>query len=117
MLNDPPIVETTEEHVWIVMPSGRLDPTGGPRLEEFCLPRLRADRKWLLLDLQDIFFLSSAGLRSILTLLKAVQALGGDLALCHLQPMVLRVFCAAGFDTFLKLAETRAQALALFPKP
>ena len=116
MLHTPSIVDTKEQGIWIVIPSGRLDPVGGPELEKFCQKTPPHPLAGLILDLSNVFFLSSAGLRSILCLWKHWQAQGSDLALCNMQPMVERVFRLAGFDSFMSFTATREQALALFPK-
>ena len=58
-------------------------------------------------------YVSSAGLRSLLVLAKAVKSAGGALALCCLVPAVRDVMTISGFDNILPLAADRAAALEL----
>jgi anti-anti-sigma factor len=49
------------------------------------------------LDLAELSYTSSAGLRVLLVLAKRIRNAGGRLVLCGAQPTVLHVFEAAGF--------------------
>lgn len=93
--------------------AGRLDGAGGPMLECHGLARIAEGRVRLLLDFERVVFVSSAGLRAVLTLAKAVDAAGGTLAICALQPVVAEIFCQAGFDAFLTIKETRDQVTGI----
>lgn len=82
----------------VVAVSGRLDAMTAPEFERGCAD-YSAGR--LVLDLSDLEYISSAGLRSILTLAKRLKASGGTLALCGLNGLVQEVFTVSGFDNFL----------------
>ena len=97
----------------IVAASGRLDAAGAPQLETRCKALILEGAKRLLLDLAKVEYVSSAGLRSLLVLAKAVKSAGGALALCSLVPAVRDVMTISGFDNILPLAAYRAAALDL----
>ena len=99
--------------VAILSAGGRLDAAGAPELEAQGKALLREGAKRLLLDFAGVEYISSAGLRSLLVLAKAVKSAGGAMALCGLVPAVREVMTISGFDTILALAPDRAAALAL----
>ena len=92
---------------------GRLDAAGAPELETRCKALILEGSSRLLLDLAKVEYVSSAGLRSLLVLAKAVKSAGGALALCCLVPAVRDVMTISGFDNILPLAADRAAALEL----
>lgn len=49
----------------------------------------------------DLEYISSAGLRGILGLVKSIKAASGRLAFCSLQPMAAEVFRISGFNAML----------------
>lgn len=101
------------EDVVIVNVGGRLDATGAPELEAHGKGLIEGGAKKLLFDMAGVEYISSAGLRSLLVLAKAVKTTGGSLALCSLLPAVKEVMTISGFDSILPLAGDRAAATAL----
>ena len=65
-----------------------------------------------MVDFSGVDFVSSAGLRVVLTLLKRVKAANGKLALCAVQAPVREVLDITGFTGMLDLHPERAQAVA-----
>jgi len=101
-----------EKGICEVVPEGRLDPDGGPEFEAFCLQQIEKGERCLLFDMAGISFVSSAGLRSILVIVKKLDSVGGKLALCKMQPMVAKIFDHSGFSTFLQIKADKDSALA-----
>lgn len=97
----------------IVAAGGRLDAAGAPELEARCKALIQEGSKRLLLDMAKVEYVSSAGLRSLLVLAKAVKLSGGAMVLCGLVPAVRDVMTISGFDNILSLAADRPAALAL----
>ena len=102
-----------QNQVSIVAASGKLDAAGAPVLEARCKALIQEGANRLLLDFAQVEYVSSAGLRSLLVLAKAVKSAGGGLALCGLVPAVRDVMTISGFDNILPLAADRAGALDL----
>jgi anti-anti-sigma factor len=65
----------------------------------------------VLLDLSDVSFISSSGLRDLIVLLRRVRAVGGELRLCALQPLVAEVFALTGFVQLFPIHPTAADGL------
>ena len=106
------ISEVLEDGVRVIAPEGRLDPVGGPVLETCCLERIGAGDLRIVLDFSGVDFVSSAGLRGILVVMKAIGAARGRMVLCGLRPMVARVFEHSGFVKIMQIVADRDAACA-----
>ncbi|MGN0613064.1 MAG: STAS domain-containing protein [Porcipelethomonas sp.] len=81
--------------------SGRLDSSTAPELEKELNGILAAASK-LVLDMENLEYISSAGLRVILKTQKALEKKDG-LKLIHVPDMVREVFDITGFTEFLTI--------------
>ena len=80
--------------------SGRVDTVTAPELEaglKF------GDATQVVLDLADVPYMSSAGLRLLLTAHKTMMAKGGELKIANIQPTVREVLDITGFSDILNL--------------
>jgi serine/threonine-protein kinase RsbW len=69
----------------------------------------------ILLDLSQVTFLSSSGMRALLLVRKELLShKGGELRLCALQPQVAEVFTLTGFTRVFEIHQTREEALRAF---
>lgn len=91
---------------------GRMDALSAPEFEAECGRWLAAGEKRLVVDLAGLGYISSAGLRSILSVAKKLKAQGGDLAFCALSGIVAEVFAVSGFVKLLPVFATQEEALA-----
>ncbi len=80
---------------------GRLDTLTAPELNKELEEGLQGV-KFLIIDLEDLEYISSAGLRSILTAHKKMKK-QGTMQVLHPNDMVREVFEVTGFDTILDL--------------
>lgn len=55
------------------------------------------------MDMRDLAFLSSSGLRKLLAISKMVQAKGGEMKVENVSVDVMQIFSLTGFDTLLGL--------------
>ena len=80
--------------------SGRVDTVTAPELEaglKF------GDAKSVVIDLKEVPYMSSAGLRLLLTAHKTMLAKNGELQLANVQPSVKEVLDITGFSDILNL--------------
>ena len=98
----------------VMTPTGRLNAESAQAFQERLLSRIDAGETSLLLDLAQLDYISSAGLRSLLIAAKRVQASDGRFALCALTANVREVFRMSGFDTIIDVHPDRATALRSF---
>jgi len=77
--------------------TGRLDSEAAPEFERQCLQGIRGETKMLIMDLSALEYLSSAGLRTMLSAGKALQAKEGKLILCVPKGPTRQIVEAVGF--------------------
>lgn len=66
----------------------------------------------VVLDFAELEYVSSAGLRSILSAFKRVKAAGGDLVVAAAKPAVVEAFDISGFRALIPMHPDRAAAVA-----
>lgn len=95
------IARKTEGGRTVISVTGRVDTTTAPELDA----GLRLDgNETLTLDLSGVPYMSSAGLRSLLTAQKKMMAGGGSMTIVGVQPAVREVLDITGFSGILTLA-------------
>ena len=82
---------------------GRIDTLTAPQLETELTPLLSGVTE-LVLDLTQVAYISSAGLRVLLSTHKKMLAVGGSLTIANAVPAVREVFDITGFSDILTLA-------------
>lgn len=96
------LIKHTENDQIILMLSGRLDTTTAPEFQTVLLSELQNGTD-VILDFQDLAYVSSAGLRVLLTGQKAVASTGQHMILRHVVPSVMEVFDMTGFSDILTI--------------
>ncbi len=66
----------------------------------------------VILDFENLKYISSAGLRVILMTAKAVQRQNAQLMVCSLSESVREVFKISGFDRIIPVADSQEDAIA-----
>jgi anti-anti-sigma factor len=93
----------------IVAVSGRLDSLTSPIFDEKIRTCLASQR--IILDLQQVDYISSAGLRSILVAAKKIKDNAGQLELAGLKGGVKEVFEISGLSSIFKIYPSVQEAL------
>ena len=106
------IDETRQAGAVVVAPLGRIDSTTSPALDAHLLGLARAGEHRVVLDFSRVEYISSAGLRVMLTLAKRTKEAKGKLALAALGDSVRQVFALAGFLPLFSVEATAAEATA-----
>lgn len=88
----------------LVTISGHLDTNTAPQLEAEINPEL-AGVTDLKLEIKDLEYISSAGLRVLLMLHKAVTVMGGQFTVLHPCDEVMEILDMTGFSSFLNIEE------------
>lgn len=86
----------------IISLSGRLDTITSPQLEEEINRNSLDGIKTVILDMRELEYISSAGLRVILMLYKKLTAAGGRLRLINVNDMIMEILSMTGMDSFLE---------------
>ncbi len=95
----------------IVVISGRLDTVTAPAFDAQLGPFLASPHPRILVDLAEVTYISSAGLRSVLHLVKHAASHGGRLGLFGAQPQIMEVIEISGFPSLLDVYPDREAAL------
>jgi len=94
----------------LVQVSGRMDALNAPAFEKEFLRLLDGGEKKAVVDLTDLEYISSAGLRSILASAKKAKGAGCTMQFCGLSGMVEEVFNVSGLGTMFSVTSTAAEA-------
>ena len=107
---------TTQEidSVTVVRIEGKLDTNTSPEAQEHFDGLLERGASKILVDCQNVDYVSSAGLRVLLATMKRLTAAGGSLRICGLNETIQEVFDISGFSTILAVFATEAEALTGF---
>jgi anti-sigma B factor antagonist len=102
------------DNIALVKFSGRIDSmSAGVFGEALCKP-LEHGQVNVVADLSDVEYMSSAGLREIVTALKKLKKASGDLRLAGVTARVTEIFEMSGLDTVLKIYHTPNAAIASY---
>ena len=90
---------------------GRLDAATSPAAEESIKKIMEGDENRLLFDFGDLEYLSSGGLRVILSAAKEIRRRDGKVALAALNQYVYEIFEVSGFTAMLPIKDSVEEAL------
>lgn len=102
------------DDVLIIQLPARLDAAGVAAIESDLASTITGHGGKVLADMTNVNFVASLALRMLLSNLRAIQPLGGDLRLYGLQPQIAEIFRKSRFDTLFKIYPDRETALAAY---
>ena len=105
------ITHRVENEILIIAIGGRLDAATAPIADETIKKTLEEHTNRLLFDLKDLEYLSSGGLRVILSTAKEMKRREGKVALAGLNQYVNEIFEVSGFNTLIPIKETVEEGL------
>lgn len=100
--------------VKIVDFEGNLDTNTSHDAEVELNQLLKQGAKKILVNFENLDYISSAGLRILLVTAKQLKSTDGDFRLCNLNETVLEIFDISGFSTILNVFGTESEALEDF---
>ncbi len=105
------IIQTETNGIVVVALQGRLDTNTSVTLEEELL-KLAGERSHrIVVDLSKLDFISSSGLRVLLTAGKKSKRVNGRMVLCALTDHVKQVFDVAGFTMLFSMYPSQEEAV------
>ena len=97
----------------IVMPSeNRVDGTNARDFQVGLEAAIEETDSAVIFDAETLTYISSAGLRAILLVVKSINRRGGKFAVCSLSDPIREIFSISGFDNIIPIEATRDEALA-----
>lgn len=89
-----------------IMLKGRMDTNTSPEFEKEVFPKLEGIKE-IILDMENLSYISSAGLRVVLLCQKKMNTAAGTMVVKNVNELVMEVFSATGFDTILTIENER----------
>jgi anti-sigma B factor antagonist len=103
------------KRVDVVTVSGRIDSSTAPELDKVLMSIVNADRYRICLDLKDLEYLSSAGIKVLISTLKTCKRWNrGELRLANMSPYITEVFDLAGLIPLFKIYPSLVEAVGSF---
>lgn len=93
---------------------GRVDSSNATELGQELDKTVDDGNSNLVLDLSGVDYMSSAGLREMVRVLKRVKRSGGDLRIANPSDRVKEVLELAGLDTIFEIYPTQVEAVGSF---
>ena len=109
------IQENQQGSILILHVDGQVDSTTSPVLSDKLDALIEQKHVHLVIDLKNVPYMSSAGLRALSIALKAVRApgVGGDMCLAGLSKTVAHAFRISGFNQVFNIYDTVPEAIAV----
>ena len=105
------VYEQRRAEILILQPTGRLDSLTSQDLQSELSQRISGGDTAILLDLKDLEYISSAGLRVLLLAGKELKAKNGQLSLCALKENVREVLEISGFISLFPVHSSVDEAI------
>ena len=100
----------------VVTVSGRIDSATAPELERVLLGLIESGQKNIIVNLRDTEFISSAGLKALLSALMKVRKMvpSGDVVIAEIRPKLRESFDLVGFDRLFTFHDDTLHAVGSF---
>jgi anti-anti-sigma factor len=111
------IIQKEENGIVSIAIKGRLDADSSVEAEKVVKDALQGQTTRLLFDLGALEYLSSAGLRVLLTAAKEMRRKDGKLVLCSLNEFVKEIFEVSGFQSLIPIVDSVESGIEVLSQP
>jgi stage II sporulation protein AA (anti-sigma F factor antagonist) len=101
-----------EGKVAVIKLTGRLDAITTPEYETKVKKLIDEGEALLVIDFDDLAYISSAGLRGLLSTAKQIKAKSGQVCFANVKGPVKEVFAISGFQSIFTMHDSLTTALA-----
>lgn len=108
------VKEESRGDILILRISGRLDAISSPKAETLVFNHVNEGRYKLLFDFRGVDYLSSAGMRMLLSVTKKLKTLSGKLVMFSVSSNVMDILKMSGFDHVLEIVQTEEDGIRKF---
>ena len=102
------------KRVNVVSVSGRVDSAAAPDLEKTLQGLIDDRRNQIVVELAEVEYMSSAGLRALVSALKASKKGGGEVVIARPSPRVREVIDLAGLTPVFTMYDDTLEAVGAF---
>ena len=99
--------------IWQVQVYGRLDQSLTPHLNDTLLALIEAENYHLVVDLSEVNYINSGGLRCLVSAWRKTRAHNGDVVLLGLNERLAEIFTMIGFDKVFQIVPNQQEALSM----
>jgi len=100
------ISQKEENGIVSIAIKGRLDADSSAEAETVVKDALKGEKNRLLFNLGELEYLSSAGLRVLLSAAKEMRRRDGKIVLCDLNEFVKEIFEVSGFQSLIPITDS-----------
>lgn len=100
-----------KDEVLVAKADGRIDGTNSSKFQKELETAVDTNARVVVLDLEHVSYISSAGLRVILLTAKSLQKKDAKFAVCSLSAQIREVFEISGFDKIISVQASQAEAV------
>ena len=93
---------------------GKFDAVSAPEAEKVIADVIGDGVKKIVVDMEKVRYISSAGLRTLLIAAKEIKAVKGKIVICSMIESVKKVFEISGFSTIFETCDTEVEAIKRF---
>ena len=105
------ISKTSYEKSDVIKVSGRIDAAAAPELEAAFKALTDAKRYGIVFDMSEVEFLSSAGVRAMISAQNTCKGKGGELVLALVPPLIMDTLKLAGLQVIFNIYDTIVEAV------
>ena len=102
------------EEVSVLRLKGFLDAHTAPKFEQSIQNLMSSDRNKIVVSMDDLNYISSAGLGVFMGFIEEIREKDGDIKLCNMQQKVFKVFDLLGFPALYEIFEQEKEAIDKF---
>jgi len=103
--------ELVSENCILISLAGRFDATSMNTMKEVFKDLIGGAVNQVIVDMAQVSFVDSAGLSALVSALKLVRRIGGDLVIAGMQPQAKTVFSLTMLDQVIPIYANRQEAL------
>lgn len=108
-------IEVTDiKDISVIHVNGFMDANTSPTVEEQILTLINDGHHKILLNLKDVSYMSSSGLRVFLSASKSMKAINGRFIVCESNEVVKEILKISGFDLIIEIQDKYEEAILSF---
>jgi len=107
------IITARQNEIMIVKINGRLDSNTAGTLEKKLIELMSEGETIIVVDFSELDYISSAGLRVLLTTAKKMKNTNGKLRICAMKDFIKEIFDISGFSSILQIDKTLEESLSV----
>jgi len=105
--------ETINDHTVLINPGKVIDNNNAHEMIDIISEAQGNGYNYIILDMSDMEFISSAGVGSILGTIETSREAGGDIIICNASENIIHIFDVLDLTDYLTVEKDRERALAV----